>query len=149
MLALCRHGRFSCGTVAGDAGIVPAGRVGMGRTRCEYCGGDVESAGIGGTVCNADRGPNDEGPSRGDVAATALLQSRAVPSFGRVPCNICGDAMTLDTDHREMLADGTGWDGAVCADCMVDGGHDAGDVVAAAERRRTADHPANADRYRR
>jgi hypothetical protein len=26
---------------------------------------------------------------------------------------------------------------------------DAGDVVGGAERRRTADHPANADRYRR
>ena len=89
----------------------------MGRTRCEYCGGDVESAGIGGTICNADRGPNDGGPSRVDVAATALVQGRAAPSFGRVPCNICGDTMTLDTDHREMLADGTGWDGAVCADC--------------------------------
>ena len=54
-----------------DAGTVPAGRVVMGRTRCEYCGGDVESAGIGGTICNADRGPNDEGPSRMDVAAAA------------------------------------------------------------------------------
>ena len=97
----------------------------MGRTRCEYCGGDVESAGIGGTICNADRGPNDEGPSRMDVAATALLDGRALPVFQRVPCNICGDAMTLDTDHRptpftghgEQLADGSGWDGAVCADC--------------------------------
>ena len=78
----------------------------MGRTRCEYCGGDVESAGIGGTICNADRGPNDEGPAR-----------LVVPAFERVPCNICGDAMTLDTDHREMLEDGTGWDGAVCVDC--------------------------------
>ena len=111
----------------------------MGRTRCEYCGGDVESAGIGGTICNADRGPNDDGPA---FIATPI-------TFDRVPCNICGDTMTLDTEHCEMLADGTGWDGAVCADCTVDGGHDAGDVVAAAERRRTADHPANADRYRR
>ena len=139
-----------------DAGTVPAGRVGMGRTRCEYCGGDVESAGIGGTICNADRGPNDEGPSRVDVAATAYLQGRRVSSFERVPCNICGDVMTLDTWRRHRLADGTGWDGAVCADCTGDGGHaklaamrDAGDVVADAERCRTADHPANADRYRR
>lgn len=114
----------------------------MGRTRCEYCGGDVEAAAYGSRICNADRGPNDDGP--------AFFSHYALPpSFDRVPCNICGDEMTLDTEHREMLADGTGWDGAVCADCMVDGGHDAGDVVAAAERRRTADHPANADRYRR
>ena len=92
----------------------------MGRTRCEYCGGDVESAGIGGTICNADCGPNDEGPSRVDVASDALARGLAVPSFGRVPCNICGDAMTLDTEHRSELVDGTGWDGAVCADCTGD-----------------------------
>jgi hypothetical protein len=125
--------------------MVPAGRVVMGRTRCEYCGGDVESAGIGGTICNADRGPNDEGP--------AAPMGR---KYGRVPCNICGDEMTLDTRRRRPLADGAGWDGAVCADCTGDGGHaklaamrDAGDVVGDAERCRTADHPANADRYRR
>ena len=94
--------------------MVPAERVGMGRTRCEYCGGDVEAAAYGSRICNADRGPNDDGP--------AFFSHYALPpSFARVPCNICGDEMTLDTDHRGMLADGTGWDGAVCADCTGGG----------------------------
>jgi hypothetical protein len=67
-----------------------------------------------------------------DVAAAALLQGRELSVFERVPCNICGDAMTLDTWRRRRLADGAGWDGAVCADCNP-----------------IADHLANADRYRR
>ena len=87
--------------------------IGLGRPcpRCEYCGGDVEGAAEGARICNADRGPNDEGPA---FIATPI-------TFDRVPCNICGDTMTLDTGSRRPLADGAGWDGAVCADCTGGG----------------------------